>query len=162
EVAMPRLRVHNFAMSLDGFVAGPNQGPEAPLGVRGQCLHEWVFKTRFGRDMIGEPADAADAADDGDAAGGGTGIDNDFLEAAGGADVRLGGGASTVRQYLQAQLVDELHIPIVPGFLGSGERLFQGLDDIGAAYECAEVVASPSVVHVRITKKTNKTAATKT
>src|SRR4051812_14956836 len=66
-MSMPRLRVHNFAMSLDGFVAGPDQNLENPLGVGGPRLHEWVFETRFGRQMIGEE-------------GGDVGIDNDYLE----------------------------------------------------------------------------------
>jgi dihydrofolate reductase len=40
---MSELRVHNFSMSLDGYAAGPDQGPDAPLGVGGERLHEWVF-----------------------------------------------------------------------------------------------------------------------
>ncbi len=57
------------------------------------------------------------------------------FEAAGGQDVRLGGGVSTVQQYLRAGLIDELHIPIVPVLLGRGERLF---DDSTDGYECVE------------------------
>jgi hypothetical protein len=49
-----RLRVHNFAVSLDGYAAGPDQSLDNPLGVRGTELHEWVFETRFGRKMIGQ------------------------------------------------------------------------------------------------------------
>ncbi|MGV9546142.1 dihydrofolate reductase family protein [Nocardia beijingensis] len=44
---MPKLRVHNLAISLDGYVAGPNQGPDHPLGEGGTRLHEWVFATPF-------------------------------------------------------------------------------------------------------------------
>jgi dihydrofolate reductase len=51
---MAQLRVH-VAMSLDGFMAGPGQAVDEPLGVGGPLLHEWVFTTRYGRAMIGEP-----------------------------------------------------------------------------------------------------------
>ncbi len=50
---MPKLRVHNLAISLDGYVAGPDQSPDNPLGVGGLRLHEWVFATRTGRQMMG-------------------------------------------------------------------------------------------------------------
>jgi dihydrofolate reductase len=211
-----KVRVHNLAMSLDGYVAGPDQGLDTPLGVGGGQLHEWVFETRFGRQMIGED-------------GGEDGIDNDFLTAgvdgigatimgrnmfgpirgewgdeewqgwwgpeppyhhpvfvlthhprdplsmeggttfhfvtegieaaleqavaaAGGADVRLGGGASTVRQYLRAGLVDELHVPVAPVLLGAGERLFDDLGDALNGYEC-EIVNSASVAHFRLARR---------
>jgi dihydrofolate reductase len=75
------------------------------------------------------------------------------LDAAGGRDVRLGGGAATVRQYLQAGLVDELHYPISPVLLGRGERLFDGLDALPDTYAVAEVVGSPQVTHVVLTKR---------
>lgn len=48
---IPKLRVHNFAMSLDGYVAGSNQDFDNPLGVGGTRLHEWVFETRSGQEM---------------------------------------------------------------------------------------------------------------
>ena len=73
--------------------------------------------------------------------------------AADGQDVRLGGGASTVRQYLRAGLVDSLHIPIAPVMLGRGERLFEDLDGAMDAYEVVEVVSSPAVTHVHIAKQ---------
>ncbi len=212
----PKLRVHGVAMSLDGFVAGPDQGLDNPLGVGGTRLHEWIFETRTGREMTG-------------AEGGTTGIDDDYIaggflgfgatimgrnmigpvrgpwpdddwrgwwgtnppfhhpvfvlthhprppmemeggttfyfvddgiestleqafDAAGGADVRLGGGASTVRQYLQARLVDELHIAIVPILLGGGEGLFENLGSASADYECVEVLSSQVVTHVRMAR----------
>jgi dihydrofolate reductase len=72
--------------------------------------------------------------------------------AASGADVRLGGGASTVRQYLQAGLVDELHVAIVPVLLGAGERLFENPEGVAGRYECSELVSSPSVSHVRLVR----------
>jgi dihydrofolate reductase len=210
---MPKLRVHNVSMSIDGYAAGPSQDVDNPLGVGGQKLHEWVFKTRTGLRMLGEQ-------------GGDEGIDDDFLAhaddgvgatimgrnmfgpirgpwtdeswkgwwgddppyhhqvfvlthhphepipmeggttfnfvtdgieaalsrafaAADGLDVRLGGGASTVQQYLRAGLIDEMGLAIVPIFLGSGERLFDHLDGGPVGYECVELVGSPSVVHAR-------------
>ena len=212
---MAKLRVHNLSMSLDGYVAGPDQTRDDPLGTGGEQLHEWVFATRFGRQMMGED-------------GGEKGVDNDFLTAgvegigahimgrnmfgpirgdwgddqwrgwwgdeppyhhpvfvlthhphapipmeggttfhfvtdgieaaleqavaaADGADVRLGGGASVVRQYLNAGLVDDLHVPIVPVLLGGGERLF---DDLGTldGYVCTEVVPSSAVAHFRLVR----------
>jgi dihydrofolate reductase len=74
--------------------------------------------------------------------------------AAGGADVRLGGGMSTVQQYLSAGLVDELHVVVVPILLGRGERLFDHLDRGPDGYECVELVSSPVVTHVRLERVT--------
>ncbi|HEY7071012.1 MAG TPA: dihydrofolate reductase family protein [Acidimicrobiales bacterium] len=214
---MPKVRVHNFATSLDGYSAGPDQSRAEPLGVGGESLHEWIFATRYWRARTGEE-------------GGDEGVDNDFLvagdvgigahvmgrnmfgpvrgpwgedewkgwwgddppyhhavfvlthhahdpiemeggttfhfvtdgiesaldqalAAAGGQDVRIGGGAGTVRQYLRAGLIDELHLPIVPLLLGAGERLFEdGDDEIRARYDVAEVVSSPAVAHFRLVK----------
>jgi dihydrofolate reductase len=73
--------------------------------------------------------------------------------AAKGQDVRIGGGASTVRQYLKAGLVDELHLVQVPILLGQGERVFEGLDGIEERYECVEFKPSEAVAHVRLRKK---------
>ena len=213
---MPKLRVHNFAISLDGYGAGPDQGPDEPIGIGGPRLHEWVLATRSGRRMFGEE-------------GGDEGVDDDFIacadvgigatvmgrnmfgpvrgpwgddqwtgwwgeeppyhhpvfvlthhprppipmqggttfhfvddgiesalsqafDAAGGQDVRLGGGASTVQQYLRAGLIDELHLAIVPVLLGRGERLFDHLDGGPDGYECVELVSSPAVAHVRLAR----------
>jgi dihydrofolate reductase len=213
---MPKLRVHNFALSLDGYGAGSDQSPETPLGVGGERLHDWVFETRYWRSMVGEQ-------------GGDEGLDNQFMQrgdegigatimgrnmfgpirgdwpdgewrgwwgdnppyhhpvfvlthhprdpvemqggttfhfvtdgiesaldqafqAAEGQDVRLGGGASVIQQYLRAGLVDEVHVAIVPILLGAGERLFEQLDRAVEAYECVEVVSSPAVAHVRLAK----------
>src|SRR5262249_47167480 len=175
---MSRLRVHCFALSLDGFGAGPNQDLQNPLGVGGTALHEWFFPTRTFQRMFGNGE-------------GTTGIDDDFArrgfegigawilgrnmfgpirgpwtddswkgwwgddppyhtpvyvlshharapvvmaggttfffvtdgiqaaltrarEAAGGKDVRLGGGVATIRQYLLAGLIDEMHLAVSP------------------------------------------------
>jgi dihydrofolate reductase len=213
----PKLRVHNMAMSLDGYVAGPDQGLDNPLGVGGTRLHEWVFETRTGHEMMGTEGGEGGIDDDYVAQGfagigatimgrnmfgpvrgpwsddtwrgwwgdkppfhhrvfvlthhrrsplqmeGGTtfyfvddGIESALeraFDAAGGADVRLGGGASTVRQYLRARLVDELHVAMVPILLGSGERLFEDLDRAASDYECAEFVNSSAVSHVRLARK---------
>jgi dihydrofolate reductase len=214
---MARLRVHNFSMSVDGFVAGPDQSVDNPLGVGGEDLHAWMFATRSGRQMLGEEGGETGLDDEiwregqegigatimgrnmfGPIRGpwpdeswtgwwgdeppyhhpvfvlthhprpsvemeGGTtfhfvdgGIEaalEQAVEAAAGQDVRIGGGASTVQQYLRAGLVDMLHIPIAPVLLGRGERLFDGLDDLPAGYEVSELVCSPTVAHVRVTKK---------
>jgi dihydrofolate reductase len=72
--------------------------------------------------------------------------------AAKGRDVRLGGGASTIRQYLQARLVDELHLAVSPMLLGSGERLFAGLDLLELGYTCSSGVNGKGASHFVITK----------
>ncbi|MGN5354073.1 dihydrofolate reductase family protein [Ralstonia sp. L16] len=69
-------------------------------------------------------------------------------EAAGGKDVRIGGGASTIRQYLREGLIDELHIAISPILLGRGEPLFEGIDLRALDYTCVESVASEKATHV--------------
>ena len=211
---MPMLRVHNIAISLDGYMAGPSQDLANPLGVGGPQLHEWIFATRTGRQMLG--LDGGDEGlDDKFVAEGFTGIgatimgrnmfgpirgawDDQWVgwwgddppfhhpvfvlthhprasiemqggttfhfvtdgieaalerayEAAGGKDVRLGGGAATIQQYLRAGLIDEMHVAIVPLLLGGGERLFDNLNGAGG-YESAQLVSSPSVCHVRLVK----------
>ncbi len=215
---MPKVRVHSFAISLDGYAAGPRQSLEHPIGEGGSRLHDWVFASRYGRRMIGM-------------AGGEEGVDDEFLErgdvgvgatimgrnmfgpirgpwadeswtgwwgdeppyhhpvfvlthhprapitmqggttfhfvsdgieaalehalaAADGNDVRIGGGVSTIQQYLRAGLIDELHLAITPILLGDGERLFDHLDGGPDGYECVELVSSPSVVHVRLARTT--------
>ena len=176
---MPRLRVHNISISVDGYAAGPGQDREHPLGVGG----EGIGATIMGRNMFGPVCgpwpDAQWTGWWGDEppyhhpvfvltahprppltmAGGTTftfvtdGIEAALEQAyaeAGGADVRLGGGAATVRQYLQAGLVDELHVALVPALLGDGEGLFDGEGPAGL--ERAEFVCSPTVAHVRFTR----------
>ena len=207
-----KVRVQSFAVSLDGFSAGPNQDLQNPLGVGGFELMEWFMPTRVWRKMQGH--------DDGE-----LGVDNDLAEqgfagigawilgrnmfgpvrgewpddgwkgwwgeeppyhcpvfvlthhprapiemkggtvfhfvtdgieaalararqAAGGKDIRLGGGVSTIRQYLRARLIDELHIAIAPVVLGSGENLFSGLDLPSLGYKRTEHVATPSATHI--------------
>jgi dihydrofolate reductase len=72
--------------------------------------------------------------------------------AAGGKDVRLGGGVATMRQYLQARLVDELHLVQSPVVIGSGERLFDGLNLAALGYSVRERIASPNATHIFIQK----------
>lgn len=74
-------------------------------------------------------------------------------EAAGGLDIRLGGGTATLRQYLQAGLVDHLHLAISPVLLGRGENLFAGLDLPSLGYTCTEHVTTPAAMHVVLGKK---------
>ena len=215
---MPKLRVHNFSVSVDGFGAGSDQALENPLGVGGEQLHEWMFRARGGRGMLGQEG-GEEGLDEGFWTEGVEGIgatimgrnmfgpvrgawpDEEWrgwwgnnppfhhpvfvlthhprpsiqmdggtsfhfvnsgieaalkqaLAAAEGADVRIGGGASTVQQYLRAGLVDELHVAVVPVLLGDGERLFDNLDDVTHGLECAEVASSGSVAHVRMVRAT--------
>jgi len=69
-------------------------------------------------------------------------------DAAQGKDVRIGGGPHTIQQCLRERLIDELHIAISPILLGSGERLFDGVDLRALGYECVEFVASEKATHV--------------
>jgi dihydrofolate reductase len=73
--------------------------------------------------------------------------------AAKGKDVRIGGGATTVRQYLQAGLIDELQLVQVPILFGQGERIFEGLGGVEERYECVEFRPSERVTHLRIVRK---------
>jgi dihydrofolate reductase len=69
-------------------------------------------------------------------------------KAANGMDVRIGGGANTIQQYLRAGLIDELHFAIAPVLLGGGERLFEGVDLPALGYECVQFVGSEKATHV--------------
>jgi dihydrofolate reductase len=209
---MSKLRVQSFAVSIDGFGAGPNQDLQHPLGVRGPELMDWLFHSRLWCKMHGQD-------------GGEEGIDNGFAEqgfsgigawilgrnmfgpvrgpwpddswkgwwgdeppyhtpvfvlthhprpplimaggtefhfvtagihaaldlakaAAGGRDVRLGGGVSTIRQYLRARLIDELHLALRPVLLGTGEHLWDGIDVHALGYECANFVSGERASHL--------------
>jgi dihydrofolate reductase len=213
-----KLRVNCFAVSLDGYGAGPQQDLENPLGVGGMSLHEWFFPTRTFQTMIGNAAAGTTGIDEEFAARGAAGLGATILgrnmfgpirgewpddqwkgwwgdnppyhtpvfvlthhprasivmeggttfhfvtdgihaalnrarEAAQGKDVRIGGGVATVRQYLQAGLIDELHLAISPILLGSGENLFAGLDLPKLGYERTEHVPSTHATHVVFTKR---------
>ena len=73
--------------------------------------------------------------------------------AAGGKDVRVGGGVATIRQYLRAGSIDELHLAFAPVLLGSGEALFDGIDMLALGYEVAEHVSTDNATHVVLTKR---------
>jgi dihydrofolate reductase len=79
-------------------------------------------------------------------------------EAAGGLDVRIGGGANTIQQYLRAGLIDELPIAIAPILLGGGERLFEGVDLRALGYACVEFAASDKATHVVLRHQGSKDA----
>jgi dihydrofolate reductase len=209
---MGKVRAGGFAVSLDGFAAGPKQDSNHPLGVRGEELMTWIFKTRFFHEMTGQPGGTTDTDDQfarksmdnlgawimgrnmfGPVRGpwpdhswkgwwghnppyhtpvfvlthhprpsiemdGGTifhfvtdGIEGALERAravANGKDIRIGGGVSVIRQYLQARLLDELHLVFSPVFLGSGEHLFSGLDMQSLGYVCTESVPTPNATHV--------------
>ncbi|HWX35626.1 MAG TPA: dihydrofolate reductase family protein [Steroidobacteraceae bacterium] len=74
--------------------------------------------------------------------------------AANGRDVRLGGGVSTVRQYLRARLIDELHLAMRPVLLGSGEHLWGDVDMHALGYECTHSVTGERATHVFLRKRT--------
>jgi len=74
-------------------------------------------------------------------------------KAAGGNDVRLGGGVAVIQQYLRARLLDELHLAFAPVLLGSGEALFAGIDVSALGYEVTEHVPTDSATHVVLTKR---------
>jgi dihydrofolate reductase len=214
-----RLRVHTFSISLDGYGAGPRQDRDNPLGVGGEDLHEWIFPTRFFREMQRK-------------SGGETGVDNDFAErgfarvgawimgrnmfgpvrgawpddswrgwwgknppyhtpvfvlthhrraplsmdggtvfhfitggihealqrareAAGELDIRLGGGVATIREYLNAGLIDEMHLAIAPVLLGAGEHLLAGIDLPALGFTCTEHVPTARATHVVLSRRTD-------
>ena len=206
-----------ISISLDGFVAGPNQSLDNPLGEGGLRLHEWVFPTRGWRRMEGQEggedgpdSEVVEEVSRGVGAyimgrkmfGGGPGewdrewkgwwgpdppyhvpvfvlthhprepltmeggttfnFVTDGIEsamkqaqaAAGDQKVSIAGGASAVRQFLAAGLLDELYLHIAPVILGAGERL---LEDVGdPVLEPVKVVASPAVTHIeyRVRRRT--------
>ena len=199
-----------ISISLDGFVAGPNQSVEDPIGEGGMRLHEWVFKTDSWRGQHGleggertVDSEVVDEIVQGVGAyvmgrkmfGGGDGVwdetwtgwwgeDPPFhapvfvlthhpreplsmqggttftfvtdgiesaLEqartAADGREVAISGGASAVRQYLAAGMLDELYLHIVPIVLGAGEGLLENVGE--PIVEPVKVIASPAVTHIK-------------
>jgi dihydrofolate reductase len=82
--------------------------------------------------------------------------------AADGQDVRLGGGVSTIRQYLQATLIDELHLAISPVLLGTGEHLLNGVDTRALGYECVKHVAGARAAAHVILRKRDRAGSAKT
>ena len=212
---MSLARVQFFSVSLDGFGTGDGQSLETPMGHAGERLHEWMFRTRWWHELIGEPGGSRGIDDalirlhdqgvgaeimgarkfgypgwheDPDWKGwwgpeppfhtpvfvlthhtrpplemaGGTTFH--FLDAApgealqaardaaGGLDVRIGGGATTIREFLTAGLIDHLHVAVVPIVLGRGVRLWDGLEALERDY-AIEATASPSgITHVTFSR----------
>jgi dihydrofolate reductase len=68
-------------------------------------------------------------------------------------DIRLGGGVATIRQYLRARLVDEMHLAISPVLLGSGEHLLVDIDTLKLGYQCTEYTPTKNATHVVLTKR---------
>jgi dihydrofolate reductase len=77
-------------------------------------------------------------------------------DAAGGLDVRIGGGAHTIQQYLHAGLIDEMHLAIAPVLLGGGESLLQGVDLLALGFECVQFVPSEMATHVVLSRHDRK------
>ena len=73
-------------------------------------------------------------------------------EAAGSKDIKIGGGTETVRQYIQAGHVDEIHLALAPVVLGQGEALFSGLDLHGLGYRIVEHVPTERATHIVLAK----------
>ena len=216
---MSRVRVSAFAISLDGYGAGPDQSLEDPLGKGGTDLHQWLYPTRTFQRMHNEGAAGTTGVDDKYAARGldrvgawilgrnmfgpvrgpwpddgwkGWWGDNppyhvpvfvlthharpplemeggnsfhfvtDGLHAAldraraaaAGGDVRIGGGVSTIRQYLEAGLIDDLHVVVSPVLLGRGEPLFAGIDLPALGFDVTEHVPGEQATHVVLTRRT--------
>ena len=202
--------IFDSAISLDGFFAGDNRGPENPMGGVSGKLHKWMFKqkafwkhikmeggeeygpdskliedvfARTGSYIMGkrmfEEGEVVWAEDLYEAdvyvlthekrepwvqKGSTTfyfindGIESALSKArksANGKDIRIQGGANTIQQYLNAGLVDEFFIHITPVFLGSGIRLFEGIDKDTYDIEIVEVIPSELTTHLRykLTKK---------
>jgi len=208
---MSKLRVHALSLSVDGYAAGSSQTAEDPFGTGGVSLHDWMFATRGGRQMMGDEGGTTSVDDDLVAAGfddigatimgrnifgpirgpwvddawrgwwgpnpvyhhpvfvlthheraplemeGGTtfhfvtdGVESAYRQAMEAADVRLGGGAATVREYLRAELVDEMHLVVTDVLLGSGESPFTDVDLPALGYRVREMIPSTTVTHVLI------------
>ncbi|MEO5881493.1 MAG: dihydrofolate reductase family protein [Caldimonas sp.] len=214
---MSRLRINCFAVSADGFGAGPAQSIDNPLGIGGMALHEWVLPTRTFQKMHGS-GDGSTGVDEEFAAAGFANVGAWILgrnmfgpvrgpwpddawkgwwganppyhvpvfvlthhprpplemdggttfhfvtdgihaalerakAAAGGRDVRLGGGVATIREYLRAALVDEIHLAIAPVVLGAGEALLAGIDLPALGFERTRHVATMNAMHLALTKR---------
>ncbi|GAA3090100.1 dihydrofolate reductase [Kribbella aluminosa] len=213
---MSQVRIHNFAISLDGFGTGAGQSRETPFGHAGERLHEWFVGTRYFRSKDGLP-------------GGTQGVDNAFAEqhepgigaeimgankfgppgwqddagwtgwwgpnppyhspvfvlthrprpsvemdggttfhfvdatpeevlaqaraAAGDTDVRLGGGATVIREFLAAGLVDYMHLAVVPIVLGRGVRLWDEQESLEQTFDIQAVSSPSGVTHLSFTRK---------
>ena len=213
---MSQVRVHNFAISLDGFGTGEGQSMETPFGHAGERLHDWYVATRFFQQMRGEP-------------GGTLGVDNNFAvqhelgigaeimgankfgppnwqddadwkgwwgpnppfhsptfilthrprpsiemeggttfhfvdatpaevleqarKAAGEGDIRLGGGATVIREFLTAGLVDYMHLAVTPIVLGRGVRIWDDQESLEDRFDIEAISAPSGVTHLTFTRK---------
>jgi dihydrofolate reductase len=77
------------------------------------------------------------------------------FDSANGKDVRVGGGVNTIRQYLKAKLIDELHLVVSPVILGTGENLFMNLDLTSLGYKCLKHISTDKAMHLVIKKSNN-------
>src|ERR671933_647779 len=144
---MSSARVQFFSISLDGFGTGEGQSLDTPFGHAGERLHEWMFTTRWWRERVGQP-DGTGGIDDASPA---EALET-AREAANGEDVRIGGGATVIRDFLAARLVDHMHVVVVPILLGRGVRLWDGLERLERDYKI-EASSSPSgVAHLTFTR----------
>src|SRR5262245_41850085 len=214
---MSKVKV-TITLSLDGFVAGPNQSVENPLGVGGEALHDWLVSLKTFRDTHGGEGGEVNASTPiaeeilGNVGatimgrgmfGGGPGpwgddpwrgywgenppyhtpvfvLTNHSREplemeggttfhfvtdgvesaleqaraAAGPKDVSIGGGATVVQQYLEAGLLDELVVSVVPRLLGGGARLFENLDPRPTLRQ-VQAIEAPGVTHIRYARVSN-------
>src|SRR5919201_404147 len=159
---MSKLRCH-ISISADGFVAGPNQSEEDPLGKGGERLHDWVVSLAAWRELHdkqgGEVNESTRIMEETVEMEGGTtfhfvtdGIERALeraKESADGQDVRLWGGAQVINQYLAAGLLDELELHIAPVLLGEGARLFDNLGGAEIELEQVRAVEAPGVTHLK-------------
>jgi dihydrofolate reductase len=213
---MSLVRVHNFSVSLDGFGTGDGQSLDTPFGHAGNRLHEWMFATRWGHEMmLGQPG-GTEGVDDAFARRFAPGIGAEIMGAgkfgppgwhedptwkgwwgpnppfhtptfilthhrrppiemeggttfhfidasptealeaarlaAGGEDVRIGGGPSVVRDFLAAGLVDHMHVVVVPIVLGRGVRLWDGLESLEKDLNIEAVTSPDGVTHLTFTR----------
>ena len=219
---MSLARVQFFSVSLDGFGTGEGLSRDEPFGHAGERLHEWMFRTRWWHERVGEP-------------GGSGGIDDAFLrlhgpgvgaeimgagkfgppgwqddpdwkgwwgddppfhtpvvvlthherppiemeggttfyfidaspaaaletarEMANGLDVRIGGGATTIRAFLAAGLIDHMEVVVVPIVLGRGVRLWDGLEGLEKDFEIEAVSSPAGVTHLTFMRAPRATEA---
>ncbi len=142
--------IASITTSLDGFITGPDDGPDRGLGAGGERLHYWVFggPWTYDEEPRGE-ATGEDKAflDEGIARVGAVVGGRGTYEAAGDRDVSVMGGADVIRQALRAGLVDQLSISVAPVILGGGKRLFDGFKQT-MHLEHVRVPQSPFATHI--------------
>lgn len=137
---MSKLRL-SITMSLDGYVAGPDQDEESPLGSGGLDLHEWFFPLKAFREMHGEEGGAVNASS--------AVVEERWANVGATIMGRYRGARRWINQYMAAGLVDEIDISIAPLILGTGERLFAGLDRGTFKLEQIRAVDAPGVTHIK-------------